>query len=101
DRSGDRRRHQLERDIVGRGLAEHRREPGGDQPDVLLAQWDVQLLCQAKDERPARRRATGLDESEMPRRYLRSKRQLELRQPASAAPFAKMLAERLDGSKHR
>src|ERR1044071_8785715 len=67
--------------------------PGERQP-VALGDRKVELLREVDEELPARARAAGLDEAEMPRRYVRVERELELAEAPARAPETHQLAGR-------
>ena len=100
DRRVDRRADGVERGILERPVGEAGRKAGGDQPDIPLAQRNVELLGETQDQRPAGRGAADLDEAEMPRGHVRAQRKLQLRQPAPAAPVAQMPAEAIVFPRH-
>ena len=84
----DRLARGVERGIVELSFRIHRRVSGGDQQRVALAQRDLQTLGEMQHHVPARRRAAGLDETEMARGDLGLEREIELTETAALPPFA-------------
>src|ERR1051325_9564463 len=75
------------------GLLEVRRcEAAREQQPVALGDRKVELLREVDEELPAHARAAGLDEAEMPRRYVRVERELELAEAPARAPETDQLA---------
>jgi hypothetical protein len=82
-----------ERRIVEPTLGLGRREACGNEQAVALARRDSKVIGEAQQHAPARPRPAGLDEAEVPRRYLGVEREIELAQAAAAAPGADLLAD--------
>src|SRR3546814_9690251 len=76
-----------------------RREAGRHQQRVALAQGNRELLGEAQHQVPARRRAAGFDEAQVPLRDLGSERELELAETAATAPAAQHLADRRESGR--
>ncbi len=86
--------------IVDRPLEEHRREAGGHQDGVAIAQGDLQLLRQTHDHLTAGLGAAGFQEAEVAGGDLGVERQVELAQATPLAPFAQVVADGLLGCGH-
>jgi len=78
----------VQRRIVERARRVLRREPGGQEQLVALAQRHLEAFGEVQHHLGARPRAAGLDEAEMPRRDPGLQRQLHLAQPPPLAPVA-------------
>ena len=82
-----------QRRIAERPRRVHRREAGGGEQAVALAQRHVEAVRQAQDHLAARRRAAGLEAAEVARRHVGLERQLELAEAAARAPVADLRAD--------
>jgi hypothetical protein len=76
------------------GLTKFRRESGGDQQRIPLAQRNVERCSEARDHVRARPRPTGFEKTHMPRRHARFQCARELTQMAMQAPVAQHRSER-------
>ena len=92
--------HQLHRLAGGRqrrvvkfALRKHRREPGGGQQDVALAQRHLELLGQVQHHLATGLRAAGFQKAQMPRGDVALQCQVELADVPPLAPFAQQWAE--------
>ena len=79
--------------IVERAFLEDRREAGGKQQSIALAQGHVEAFGEMENHLAARRRASGFDETEMARRDFRLAGQIKLAQTAALAPMADLFAD--------
>jgi len=86
------------RGVVERALPVHRREAGGHQQRVALAQRHFQPLGQAQHHFAAGRGAAGFDVAQVAGRDLGLLRQVELAQAAVGAPVPQVRAERIAGA---
>jgi hypothetical protein len=84
----------VERGVVERPLGEHRREPGGDEQAVALAQRDVELLREVEHHLATRLRAARFHEAQMALRDPGLQRQRELTLMAAFAPVAQQRSQR-------
>ena len=89
-----------QRGIGQAALGKHRRKAGRDQERILLAERHVQPLGEAQHHFPARPRAAGLDEAEMPRRDLGLEGEIELAHAPPLAPAAQVMADRTEFGGH-
>src|SRR3546814_12228045 len=78
-----------------------RRPPRSKRTDTLFPYTSLcrSLLGEAQHQVPARRRAAGLDEAQVPLRDLGSERELELAETAATAPAAQHLADRRESGR--
>jgi hypothetical protein len=67
-----------------------------DQKRILLTERHLQPLGEAQHHLPARSRAAGLDEAQMPRRDLGLEGEIELAHAPPLAPAAQMMSDRTD-----
>jgi len=70
------------------------------QQHIALAQRDVELLGEPQQHLARRRRAAGLEEREMPRRYLGLEREIELAHAPALPPFAQVITDWSCSSQH-
>jgi hypothetical protein len=89
----DRLAHRLHLRILEVVLLEPRREPGGQQHAVALAQRDIELRGEVQHHLGAGPRSAGLEEAHVPSGDPGRERQLELAHPASSAPLAQEHAD--------
>ena len=96
--------HQLDRGAAGgqrrvveAALGEHRREAGGGEPAVALAQRHVEPIGEAQHHLAARLGAAGLEIAEVAGRDLGLAGEVELAEAAAQAPVAQQRADRRRG----
>ena len=84
----------LDRGVVEVVVGVQRREAGGEQEAVAVAQRHLQAVASRSTIPRLARGAPGLEEAHVPRGRHRRRRQIELAQPTDAAPVADEITER-------